>query len=120
MSNDISTSRRRFLGTAAMTIAAAQFGLVGCAEAHASRPVSLPVEGWMPSLSGATQWLNSQPLTAQGLRGKVVLVDFWTFSCINSMEFDRLDVDKSGALDPKELKLSRVQVRYPRSADLGK
>ena len=43
----------------------------------------LPVEGELPSLDGATQWLNSPPLTAQSLRGKVVLVDFWTYSCIN-------------------------------------
>jgi thiol-disulfide isomerase/thioredoxin len=45
--------------------------------------VQLPVEGRMPSLDGATQWLNSPPLTAAGLRGKVVLVDFWTYTCIN-------------------------------------
>jgi cytochrome c biogenesis protein CcdA/thiol-disulfide isomerase/thioredoxin len=44
---------------------------------------NLPVEGELPSLSGATQWINSQPLTPQALRGKVVLVDFWTYSCIN-------------------------------------
>lgn len=37
----------------------------------------------MPSLDGATEWLNSTPLTAQALRGKVVLVDFWTYDCIN-------------------------------------
>src|SRR6266852_9281132 len=43
----------------------------------------LPVEGKLPSLAGATGWLNSQPLTASGLRGKVVLVDFWTYTCIN-------------------------------------
>jgi cytochrome c biogenesis protein CcdA/thiol-disulfide isomerase/thioredoxin len=43
----------------------------------------LSVEGDLPSLDGATQWLNSPPLTAQSLRGKVVLVDFWTYSCIN-------------------------------------
>ncbi len=43
----------------------------------------LPVEGTFPSLAGATQWLNSPPLTAESLRGKVVLVDFWTYSCIN-------------------------------------
>ena len=43
----------------------------------------LPVEGQMPSLAGATQWLNSPPLTVESLRGKVVLVDFWTYSCIN-------------------------------------
>jgi cytochrome c biogenesis protein CcdA/thiol-disulfide isomerase/thioredoxin len=43
----------------------------------------LPVEGELPSLEGATQWFNSPPLSAQSLRGKVVLVDFWTYSCIN-------------------------------------
>ena len=37
----------------------------------------------MPSLAGATAWLNSPPLTPEGLRGKVVLVDFWTYTCIN-------------------------------------
>ena len=43
----------------------------------------LPVEGKLPSLAGATGWLNSQPLTAANLRGKVVLVDVWTYTCIN-------------------------------------
>jgi cytochrome c biogenesis protein CcdA/thiol-disulfide isomerase/thioredoxin len=43
----------------------------------------LPVEGTLPDLAGATTWLNSAPLSAQALRGKVVLVDFWTFACIN-------------------------------------
>ncbi|GLQ46065.1 cytochrome C biogenesis protein DipZ [Dyella lipolytica] len=43
----------------------------------------LSVEGEIPSLDGATQWLNSPPLTTRSLRGKVVLVDFWTYSCIN-------------------------------------
>ena len=43
----------------------------------------LPVEGVMPSLTGATGWINSPPLTPEALRGKVVLVDFWTYSCIN-------------------------------------
>ena len=37
----------------------------------------------MPSLGGATEWLNSEPLDPAGLRGKVVLVDFWTLTCIN-------------------------------------
>jgi len=43
----------------------------------------LPVEGTLGSLSSATEWLNAQPLTAAGLRGSVVLVDFWTYTCIN-------------------------------------
>ena len=45
--------------------------------------VRLPVEGLLPSLAGATQWLNSPPLTAAGLHGHVVLIDFWTYTCIN-------------------------------------
>jgi len=43
----------------------------------------LPIEGEMPSLSSATAWLNSEPLTPAGLRGHVVLVEFWTYTCIN-------------------------------------
>ncbi|HWD26379.1 MAG TPA: cytochrome c biogenesis protein DipZ [Rhizomicrobium sp.] len=46
---------------------------------------ALPVEGTLPPLTGATGWLNSPPLTPQSLRGKVVLVDFWTYSCINCL-----------------------------------
>src|SRR5580658_6339990 len=44
-----------------------------------------PVEGELPPLSGAVAWLNSPPLTPQALRGKVVLIDFWTYSCINCL-----------------------------------
>ena len=45
----------------------------------------LPIEGEFPPLTGATGWLNSAPLTREALRGKVVLVDFWTYSCINCL-----------------------------------
>jgi thiol-disulfide isomerase/thioredoxin len=45
--------------------------------------IHLPMEGELPSLSGATAWLNSPPLSAADLRGKVVLIDFWTYTCIN-------------------------------------
>lgn len=44
---------------------------------------NLPVEGMMPPLTGATTWINTPPLTTEQLRGKVVVVDFWTYSCIN-------------------------------------
>jgi thiol-disulfide isomerase/thioredoxin len=43
----------------------------------------LGTEGRMPSLAGATTWLNSPPLTPEGLRGSVVLVQFWTYTCVN-------------------------------------
>jgi cytochrome c biogenesis protein CcdA/thiol-disulfide isomerase/thioredoxin len=46
---------------------------------------NLPVEGAAPSLAGAVEWLNSPPLTTDALKGKVVLVDFWTYSCINCL-----------------------------------
>jgi thiol-disulfide isomerase/thioredoxin len=42
-----------------------------------------PGEGKFPSLDSATEWLSSPPLTAAGLRGQVVLVDIWTYTCIN-------------------------------------
>src|SRR4051794_37803372 len=95
MSEDITLSRRRFLGIGAMTIAAAQLGMIGCAKEQSSEETQgalmseetttaqLPIEGELSSLGSATEWLNSQPLTAAGLRGKVVLVDFWTYTCIN-------------------------------------
>jgi cytochrome c biogenesis protein CcdA/thiol-disulfide isomerase/thioredoxin len=54
----------------------------------ASAADTLPVlndEGPMPDLSGAVAWLNSPPLTSKSLRGKVVLIDFWTYSCINCL-----------------------------------
>lgn len=47
------------------------------------QPIELPIEGKLPSLVGATTWLNSPPLTVDELRGKVVLINFWTYTCIN-------------------------------------
>ncbi len=44
---------------------------------------TLPDEGRLPGFESATGWLNSEPLTPAGLRGRVVLVDFWTYTCIN-------------------------------------
>jgi thiol-disulfide isomerase/thioredoxin len=61
----------------------------GAANAQAANtgkwlhPHRLAVEGSMPPLDGATAWINSQPLRPADLRGKVVLVEFWTYTCIN-------------------------------------
>ncbi|EJM35891.1 cytochrome c biogenesis protein [Pseudomonas sp. GM33] len=57
----------------------------GAVQVAEKSPGTLPVEGDLPSLEGAVQWLNSPPLDAQALKGKVVLVDFWTYSCINCL-----------------------------------
>ena len=82
--------RGRFIvGTARHLLAgllAGAIGLPGGASAQDGKlPAAspLPIEGEMPSLAGAGPWLNTPPLTTAGLRGKVVLVDFWTYSCIN-------------------------------------
>lgn len=64
--------------TAAITGAPAMTGKEQAVGASA-----LPVEDTLPNLDGAVQWLNSPPLSMEALRGKVVLVDFWTYSCIN-------------------------------------
>ncbi|MEI6001911.1 cytochrome c biogenesis protein DipZ [Paraburkholderia bengalensis] len=60
-------------------------GASGAMMRASTAAAPLPVEGTLPALAGAVQWLNSPPLTAQQLRGKVVLVDFWTYSCINCL-----------------------------------
>lgn len=57
----------------------------GAMIAAANHSDTLPIEGTLPPLEGAVQWLNSPPLTAEALKGKVVLVDFWTYSCINCL-----------------------------------
>src|SRR5262245_61719305 len=84
MSAEIIGDRRRFLSTAAMTAIAARLGVFGSGgELMARTTLQLSTEGELPSFGGATGWLNSPPLTPAGLRGKVVLVDFWTYTCIN-------------------------------------
>lgn len=69
----------------AMSMSAGDAGAAPAAMTGAAAAAVLPVEGRFPSLDGATAWLNSAPLSVQSLRGKVVLVDFWTYSCINCL-----------------------------------
>ncbi len=60
-------------------------GTAMAGRAHGGADTPLPVEGTLPALAGAVEWLNSPPLSAESLKGKVVLVDFWTYSCINCL-----------------------------------
>jgi thiol-disulfide isomerase/thioredoxin len=69
--------RRTFLGAAAMAMASAYSGRFSSAGVHAS------TIGELRALGRATDWLNSPPLTPASLQGKVILIDFWTYSCIN-------------------------------------
>jgi thiol-disulfide isomerase/thioredoxin len=79
-SESIDLDRRRFLSAAAVTVVFTEFMMSGAAR---SESVRLPLEGKLPSLDGATGWLNSPPLMRESLSGKVVLIDFWTYTCIN-------------------------------------
>jgi len=84
MWEQIDHDRRRFVGATAMTLAGARLGVLGSAlEQLACAARKLPGESELSSLTGANGWLNSEPLTAEALRGKVVLVDFCTYTCIN-------------------------------------
>lgn len=69
-----SLTRRAWLGAAAAAIAA---------PAHSTGAPGLYDYGAAPEFTGIETWLNAQPLTMAGLRGRVVLVDFWTYACIN-------------------------------------
>jgi len=68
-------------------------------------------EGRMPDLDGAVAWLNSPPLTGKALRGKVVLVNFWTYSCINSLR--EMPYIKAWAAKYKDAGLVVIGVHSP-------
>ena len=68
-------------------------------------------EGRMPDLEGAVTWLNSAPLSSKSLRGKVVLVNFWTYSCINSLR--ELPYMKAWAAKYKDAGLVVLGVHAP-------
>lgn len=83
ISSPISFQRRTFLASAASVAAA----VVAPAFTHAAGPAvqaaTLPDFGAAPEFTGIERWLNSEPLIMDQLRGRVVLVDFWTYACIN-------------------------------------
>jgi thiol-disulfide isomerase/thioredoxin len=74
---------------------------------------ALADEGRLPDLGGAIAWLNSVPLNRKSLRGKVVLVDIWTYSCINSLR--QLPYMKSWAAKYKDAGLVVIGVHAPAS-----
>jgi thiol-disulfide isomerase/thioredoxin len=74
----------------------------------------LPVEGHLAPFTGATGWLNSEPLTPDGLRGRVVLVDFWTYTCINWLR--TLPYRRAWAAKYAEAGLTIVGVHTPEFA----
>jgi thiol-disulfide isomerase/thioredoxin len=79
-------------------------------SAAESQP-ALADEGSLPDLGGAVAWLNSAPLSPESLRGKVVLVNFWTYSCINSLR--ELPYMKSWAERYKDAGLVVIGVHAP-------
>ena len=102
------TQTRNILGTfAIMGVVAIITGWAGNAESHPA----LGDEGSMPDLDGAIGWLNSAPLNSKSLHGKVVLVDFWTYTCINSLR--PLPYVKSWAAKYKEAGLTVIGVHTP-------
>jgi thiol-disulfide isomerase/thioredoxin len=72
---------------------------------------ALADEGPLPDFGGAVAWLNSAPLSGESLRGKVVLVNFWTYSCINSLR--ELPYMKSWAAKYKDAGLVVIGVHAP-------
>ncbi|HEY7094828.1 MAG TPA: thioredoxin family protein [Ktedonobacterales bacterium] len=81
MPEQINYRRHGLIRAPSFALASADFGLFASPSAFSG--AGFDSEGGMPPLDGATEWLNSAPLTTDSLRGKVVVVDFWTYTCIN-------------------------------------
>src|SRR5476651_1404859 len=77
-----------FAAAVASSAAAIASLIASPAASAAASPVASPVStsNTAPEFTGIDKWLNSDPLTMQQLRGKVVLVDFWTYTCINCID----------------------------------
>jgi thiol-disulfide isomerase/thioredoxin len=78
----MNVSRRHFIGAGAVALAAAGIGL-GWAKRPSTGTLLLSSEGHIPSFDGASAWLNSSPLTPADVSGKTILLQFWTFTCVN-------------------------------------
>src|SRR5918998_5722794 len=83
MADDID-SPDRVSGAATPSAPPKRRGLIrSIAHRLAGERRALPIEGRLPPFEGATGWLNSELLTPEGLRGRVVAVQFWTYTCVN-------------------------------------
>jgi thiol-disulfide isomerase/thioredoxin len=82
MDDHIDRERRRLLGAGAMAVAGTRLGVYGALARTAVHPAA-QVVNQLDALRGATAWLNSPPLSSSALRGKVVLLDICTYTCIN-------------------------------------
>jgi len=79
---------RSLAGAAALIVSSLAPSAIPCVSAEAPRDLNAPFEvaatlGTAPNFVGITNWFNSAPLDIASLRGKVVLVDFWTYGCVN-------------------------------------
>jgi len=81
--DDASNSMMMAANKPAMMMAPNNRAMMMAMKPKGRKHSDLPIEGRLPSLDGAVEWLNSKPLTTAELKGKVVVVDFWTYSCIN-------------------------------------
>ncbi len=100
----------RFASRVRGILAVAAITVVLSASAAKPQP-ALYNEGPLPDLGGAVGWLNTAPLNSRSLRGKVVLVDIWTYSCINSLR--QLPYLKSWAAKYKAAGLVVIGVHAP-------
>lgn len=129
---------RMYLRAALVAIAIGAVYFIG----NGARAFSAPLANGSaaPEFTGISQWLNSPPLSMQALRGKVVLVDFWTYSCVNCIntlphvkqwyeKYKDQGLVVVGVHTPEyafekstanvEAALSRLGVRYPVAQDNG-
>jgi thiol-disulfide isomerase/thioredoxin len=82
---DIEQGRRRFVGSLALGLAGNGSVLIGLGLPQPASASAASAKGGLDAIMAAPTWLNSPPITATGLQGKVVLVQFWTYTCINWM-----------------------------------
>ena len=85
LANLSSTQTSRFESGLARKLGVSQQMDESSARTNAMGELVLPVEGQLPPLAGIGPWFNSAPLTREQLKGKVVVIDFWTYSCINCL-----------------------------------